>query len=55
MAGGGSVKESTLRVAKMNSSTTLDGLKEVNIPVSFKLPHFNDEEETETSEDDATA
>ncbi|CAG9538550.1 unnamed protein product [Cercopithifilaria johnstoni] len=51
----GSSKESTLRVAKMNGSTTLDGLKEVNIPVTFKLPPFNDGEETETSEDDEIA
>uniref|UniRef100_A0A0R3RVL1 ZT_dimer domain-containing protein n=1 Tax=Elaeophora elaphi TaxID=1147741 RepID=A0A0R3RVL1_9BILA len=55
MAGGGSSNESTLRVAKMNGAATLDSLKEMNISVTFKLPHFNDEEETEMSEDDEVA
>ncbi|VDM19492.1 unnamed protein product [Wuchereria bancrofti] len=53
MAGGGSSKE--LRVPKVNGTTALDGLKEVNRPVSFKLPHSNNNEETETSEDDEIA
>ncbi|EJW75751.1 hypothetical protein WUBG_13341, partial [Wuchereria bancrofti] len=53
MAGGGSSKE--LRVPKVNGTTALDGLKEVNRPVRFKLPHSNNNEETETSEDDEIA
>ncbi|VIO91272.1 cation efflux family protein [Brugia malayi] len=53
MAGGGSSKE--LRVPKVNGTTTLDGLRDVNRPMNFKLPHFNDNEEAETSEDDEIA
>ncbi|EFO19451.1 cation efflux family protein [Loa loa] len=55
MAGDGSSNESTLRVARMSDSTTLDGTKKTNIPVTFKLPDFNDDEEMETSEDDEFA
>lgn len=51
MAGDGSDRRSSLQEVRMNGGTTYD-VKEVNIPVTFKLPHFNDDEETETSEDD---
>lgn len=55
MAGDGSSKESTLRVTSINGAATLDGMKEMNMPVTFKLSHFNDNEEAETSEDDENA
>ncbi|VDK73842.1 unnamed protein product [Litomosoides sigmodontis] len=54
MAGDGSGRGSTLQEVRMNGGAAHD-LREVNVPVTFKLPHFNDDEETETSEDDEVA